>query len=105
MKKMGRIRQSFRQSFRQRLEHNVQEIGVLAQTPPKPGDSDEMTKKLNTAVSWVLKRSHKPFNHLSIWPVLIAFAFTLQTRTALHAATTIDAINKRAYGANIGWID
>jgi hypothetical protein len=32
-------------------------------------------------------------------------AFNLQPSALLHAATTIDAANKYAYGANLGWMD
>ena len=32
-------------------------------------------------------------------------AFSLQSSALLHAATTIDAANQYAYGANLGWMD
>ena len=32
-------------------------------------------------------------------------ACSLQPAALLHAATTIDAVNKYAYGANTGWLD
>ena len=32
-------------------------------------------------------------------------AFSLQPSAMLHAATTIDAANRYAYGANLGWMD
>src|ERR1039458_3266391 len=32
-------------------------------------------------------------------------AFSLEPSALLHAATTIDAANRYAYGANIGWMD
>ena len=35
----------------------------------------------------------------------LASAFSLQPSALLHAATTIDQVNKYAYGANIGWMD
>jgi len=39
--------------------------------------------------------------------VLLALvsAFSLRPSALLHAATTIDAANKYAYGANLGWMD
>jgi hypothetical protein len=40
-------------------------------------------------------------------PFLLALlsAFSLQPSALLHAATTIDAVNRYAYGANLGWVD
>ena len=35
----------------------------------------------------------------------VAPLFFILTSSVLHAATTIDAANKYAYGANIGWMD
>jgi hypothetical protein len=32
-------------------------------------------------------------------------AFSLQPSALLHASTTIDAVNRYAYGANLGWMD
>src|SRR5208282_3520156 len=32
-------------------------------------------------------------------------AFSLQPSASLHAGTTIDAANRYAYGANLGWMD
>jgi hypothetical protein len=32
-------------------------------------------------------------------------AFSLQPSALLHAATSIDAVNRYAYGAVIGWMD
>jgi hypothetical protein len=38
--------------------------------------------------------------------ILIALAvFSLQPLASLHAATTIDAFNRYAYGANLGWMN
>src|SRR3954453_11242477 len=37
--------------------------------------------------------------------VALVLAFTFQCSSLLHAATSIDAVNKSAYGADIGWTD
>jgi hypothetical protein len=37
--------------------------------------------------------------------ILIALGFILQPLAALHAGTTIDTVNRYAYGANIGWVN
>jgi hypothetical protein len=37
--------------------------------------------------------------------ILIALAFILQPLAALYAGTSIDTINRYAYGANLGWLD
>jgi hypothetical protein len=39
-----------------------------------------------------------------LWLALLS-AFSLQPSALLHAATTIDPVNRYAYGANIGWMD
>ena len=36
--------------------------------------------------------------------LILLSALSLQ-RSALHAATTIDPVNRYAYGANLGWIN
>jgi hypothetical protein len=44
---------------------------------------------------------------MKIEPFLLALvsAFSLQPSALLHAATTINAVNRYAYAANLGWID
>src|SRR5437899_599745 len=42
---------------------------------------------------------------IKLAPLTLALAFSLQPLAFLHAATTINATNKFAYGANIGWMD
>jgi hypothetical protein len=43
--------------------------------------------------------------HLKLAAFGLLFAFSLQPLLLLHAGTTIDAGNKYAYGANLGWIN
>jgi hypothetical protein len=44
---------------------------------------------------------------MKLGPVVLALAsaFGLQSSAWLHAATTIDSVNRYAYGANAGWMD
>ena len=37
--------------------------------------------------------------------LILLSAFSLQPSALVHAATTIDSVNKYAYGANFGWMD
>src|ERR1043166_565 len=53
---------------------------------------------------------HSPLVMSSVIPhwslsIFILLAFSLLPVTVLRAATSINAVNKFAYGANIGWID
>jgi hypothetical protein len=43
--------------------------------------------------------------HVKFATFVLLLAFRLQPLVLLHAGTTIDAANKYAYGANIGWIN
>ena len=36
--------------------------------------------------------------------ILTVLGFILQPLVALHAGTTIDTVNRYAYGGNIGWV-
>jgi hypothetical protein len=42
---------------------------------------------------------------LILFPLAMVSAFSLQPSASLHAGTTIDPVNKYAYGANLGWMD
>ena len=42
---------------------------------------------------------------LKLAALALLSAFSLQPSALLHAGTTIDAVNRYAYGANIGWTD
>jgi hypothetical protein len=44
-------------------------------------------------------------SRLHIAGLLLTLAFSLQPSALLHAATTIDAVNHYAYGADLGWVD
>jgi hypothetical protein len=37
--------------------------------------------------------------------LMLLLTFSLQSSALVHAATTIDALNRYAYGANLGWMD
>ena len=44
-------------------------------------------------------------NHFHLATLALLSAFSLHPSALLHAATTIDAANRYAYGANLGWMD
>jgi len=43
--------------------------------------------------------------NLTLFLLALLSAFSLQPSASVHAATTIDPVNKYAWGANIGWLD
>src|ERR1035438_3427902 len=52
-----------------------------------------------------MKHQHIMKNHFHLATLALLSAFSLHPSALLHAATTIDAANRYAYGANLGWMD